>query len=50
MQNAKKLVYIPVELEIIKLNHNDVIATSGGNTGPTPGTGPEDDPNLDFDW
>ena len=50
MQNVKKTVYTPVELEIIMLKNSDIIATSGGNTSPIPGTGPEDDPNADFDW
>ena len=50
MQNSKKTVYIPVELEIIRLKDNDIIATSGGSTGPIPGSGHEDDPNVDLDW
>lgn len=53
MQNAKKLVYTPTELEIIMLERGDILTTSGSDPDPIPGgsgSGTVDDPNIDFDW
>ena len=51
MLNKKKTDYVPPELEIIWLEQNDVLTMSSGfDPGEIPGTGPEDDPNVDTFW
>lgn len=51
MRNIKKTVYLPAEIEIIRLEQKDVLTVSSGFApGQEPGIGPEDDPNVDDNW
>ena len=51
MRNVKKSAYVPAEMEIIRLEQDDILTMSSGYApGQEPGMGPVDDTNEDGNW